>query len=158
MPRAFELGLQVRIKKKRKMPARAELISSLALLAPAAFAATRARAPLAVAHATAMLVSAALSIAYWSTADRDALYCDRVAARVRVAVDLVALAVALARDPRGSLLPMLLAILALAVYTAKSRLKAAKGDKRTVSILHATFHVIGAIGEIALVSVAYAAR
>lgn len=141
------------------MPARAELISSLALLAPAAFAAARARAePLAVAHATAILVSAALSIVYWSTADRGALNCDRVAARVRVAVDLVALAVALARDPRGSLLPMLLAILALAVYTAKSELKAANGDKRAVSLLHATFHILGAMGEIALVSVAYAAR
>jgi hypothetical protein len=136
----------------------AEIVSSVALLVPAAFAATRARTDgFAVAHATAIFLSAALSIVYWSTADREALTWDRVAAHVRLAVDLMALAVALTRNFRGSLLPVCIAFLALAFYTAKQSVQYHNGDQRIGSLLHTTFHVLGAIGEIVLISVAYAA-
>jgi hypothetical protein len=50
---------------------------------------------------------------------------------------------------------MLIAILALAVYTAMHQ----KPRKATSALSRcSTFHVLGAIGEIALVSAAYAAR
>ena len=141
------------------MAAHAEIVSSVALLVPAAFAATRARADgLAVAHATAIFLSAALSIVYWSTADREALTWDRVAAHVRIVVDVAALAVALTRNARGSFLPVLIATLALAFFTAKSHVHVSSGDERTVSLLHTTVHILGSIGEIALINVAYPAR
>ena len=136
----------------------AEIVSSVALVVPAVIAATRARTDgFAVAHATAIFLSAALSIVYWSTEDREALTWDRVAAHVRLAVDLMALSVALTRNFRGSLLPVCVAFIALAFYTAKQSVQHQNGDRRLVSLLHTTFHILGAIGEIALISVAYAA-
>ena len=138
------------------MEAHAEIVSSVALLVPAAFAAARARRDgFAAAHATAIFISAALSIAYWSTGDRHTLEWDRGAARVRIAVDIMALTVALTRNARGAILPLCLAILALVFYEAKSHVQSQNGDGRLVSLLHATFHIIGAFGEIALIGVAY---
>ena len=138
------------------MPAYAETVSSIALLIPAVFAATRARRDgLAAAHATAIFLSAALSIVYWSTANREALSWDRAAALVRIAVDMMAFTLALTRNFRGSLLPLGIAILALGFYTVKSRVHSQDGDARLVSLLHTTFHILGSIGEIVLISVAY---
>ena len=142
--------------KKKKMLAYAEIVSSVALLVPAIFAATRARKDgFAATHATAIFLSAALSIVYWSTANRAALTWDRVAARVRIAVDLMAFALALTRNFRGSLLPLGIALLALAFYDTKSYVHSKDGDARLVSLLHTTFHILGSIGEIALIAVAY---
>jgi hypothetical protein len=92
---------------------------------------------------------------YWSTANRAALTWDRVAARVRIAVDLMAFALALTRNFRGSLLPLGIALLALAFYDTKSYVHSKDGDARLVSLLHTTFHILGSIGEIALIAVAY---
>ena len=139
----------------KKMPA--EIVSSVSMLVPAAFAAMRAPSnALAGVHATAIGISTLLSIVYWSTGDKGALYLDRVAARTRAAVDIFALTVALTRDIYRSLLPLSLALLALCFYQAKSYIQYHNGDERLVSLLHASFHLIGVIGEIALIGVAYA--
>ncbi len=135
----------------------AEIVSSVSMLIPAGFAAARASSSaLAGVHATAIGISTLLSIAYWSTEDKATLYLDRVAARTRAAVDIFALTVALTRDIRRSLLPLGLALLALCFYQAKSHIYHHSGDDRLVSLLHTTFHVIGVLGEIALIGVAYA--
>jgi hypothetical protein len=138
------------------MLAYAEIVSSVALLVPAIFAATRARKDgFAATHATAIFLSAALSILYWSTANRAALKWDRVAARVRIVVDIMAFALSLTRNFRGSLLPLGIALLAIAFYDTKSYVQSQDGDARLVSLLHTTFHILGSIGEIALIAVAY---
>jgi hypothetical protein len=144
------------------MDAPGEAVSSIALLVPAAFAATQAlkgtrsgAAPLAAAHAAAIFVSAVLSISYWTTGDRHTLRWDRVAARVRVAVDVAALTLALTISIRASMLPLGLALLAAGLYSASCGVHHRNGDARIVSLLHTTFHVIGAIGEIALIRAAY---
>ena len=135
----------------------AEIVSSVSMLIPAAFAAVRARSSaFAGIHATAIWVSTLLSIMYWSTRDKGTLYLDRIAARTRAAVDIFALTVALTRDVHASLLPLGLALLALCFYQAKSYIQYHNGDERLVSLLHASFHIIGVIGEIALIGVAYA--
>lgn len=135
----------------------AEIVSSVSMLVPAGFAAARASSnAFAGVHATAIGISTLLSIAYWSTEDKHALYLDRIAARTRAAVDVLALTIALTRDIHGSLLPLGLALLALCFYQAKSYVYHHNGDERLVSLLHVSFHIIGVIGEIALIGVAYA--
>ena len=135
----------------------AEVLSSFALLVPAAFAATHAPSnALAGAHAVAIGLSALLSIVYWTTDDRGALHLDRVAARVRAAIDVAALSIALTRDIRRGMLPLGLALLALGLYHASVVTHHDNGDARLVSLFHTTFHVIGLMGEIALIGAAYA--
>jgi hypothetical protein len=139
---------------------RAEVASSIALLAPAMFAATRAPYhAIAAVHATAICVSALLSIVYWSTiepgmrnGDAGALSFDRSAARLRIAADVAALSVALVRSPGKSMLPLGLALLALGFYHAS----AGTGDARLKSLQHTAWHVIGVFAELALIGVAYA--
>lgn len=144
------------------MDAPGEAVSSIALLVPAAFAATRvwratrsSAAALAAAHAAAIFVSAVLSISYWTTGDRRTLRWDRFAAHVRLAVDVAALTLALTLSIRASMLPMCIALLAGGFYAAKCDVQYRNGDARVVTLLHTTWHVLGAVGEIALIRAAY---